>query len=101
MQYLRGIFQGDSLSPVLLQKTLFRISVIIKEWRGDMAGDSNHRRHKINHLFHIGDLNLFAGDEIGLQKVINTVCRFSRDVDVLLRLQKYAPFQSQSLCVNF
>jgi hypothetical protein len=55
-----GLFQGDSLSPLLFCLALIpRTNMFNKREGGYKVKGSN----KVNHLFHMGDLKLFSIDE--------------------------------------
>ena len=66
----RGIFQGDSLSPLLFVLALMPLSMILRISAGyEMKKDGC----KINHLLLIDDLQLFAKNEAEIGSLVQTV----------------------------
>ena len=82
----RGIFQGDSLSPLLFVLCMVQLSLVLRKIKFHYElGDIKTR---INHLLFIDDLKLFAksNDQIGSQ--VNTVCMFSEDIGMDFGIKK-------------
>ena len=82
----RGIFQGDSLSPLL-----FCLSLI------PLSNELNNTGHGykifncvINHLFYMDDLKLFAKNDRDLEGLLCTVKQFSDDIGMEFGLNKCA-----------
>jgi hypothetical protein len=80
-----GIFQGDSLSPLLfciclipLTGRLNRLSTVYEEHTTET---------KISHLLYMDDLKLIAKSEEELQKEIQTVKTFSDDIHMKFDLK--------------
>ena len=71
----RGIFQGDSLSPLLFCLVLILHS---NELNNTGYGYKTFDR-TINHLFYMDDLKLFAKNDQDLEDLLNTVKEFSND----------------------
>ena len=91
----RGIFQGDSLSPLLFCIAIDPLSKLIKkESIGYSLNKSRKREDKVNdlisHLLFMDDLKLYAEDEKGLEKLIEIVHEFSRDIGMEFGLEKCA-----------
>ena len=91
----RGIFQGDSLSPLLFCIAIDPLSKIIKnENIGYSLSKSRKKADKaqelISHLLFMDDLKLYAADEKGLDKLIRKVHAFSRDIGMEFGLDKCA-----------
>ena len=76
----RGIFQGDSLSPLL-----FCLALIPLSNEGYKIFDGT-----INHLFYMDDLKLFAKNDQDLEDLLNTVKEFSNDIGIEFGLDKCA-----------
>ena len=55
----RGIFQGDSLSPLLLCISLIRLSLELDS----LGYRYKIRTERITHLFYMDDLKLYAKDD--------------------------------------
>ena len=54
----RGIFQGDSLSPLLFVLCMIPLTLILQEAKACYEWD--HKQHKVNHPLFMDDLTLFA-----------------------------------------
>lgn len=65
MDIKRGIFQGDSLSPLLFVIIMIPLSMILKdEAKGFMFGNAGER---VNHLLFMDDLKLYSSSEKELE----------------------------------
>ena len=51
----RGVFQGDSLSPLLFYISLLQLSIALKRTCGYMCGPPSNRRHQTTHLFYLDE----------------------------------------------
>jgi len=81
-----GIFQGDSLSPLLFCLSLAPLSTMLNiEGCGYKI-----RGHKINHLFYMDDLKLYGKDDRDLEKLLVTVKTFTDDIKMEFGLDKCA-----------
>ena len=82
----RGIFQGDSLSPLLFTICMIPLTLILRkvtacyEW-----GD---KEFKVNHLLFMDDLKLFAKNRNQMDSLVKTVHVFSTDIGMELGLSK-------------
>ena len=56
----RGIFQGDSLSPLLFVLALIPLTLILRDVK---AGFDLRERIRINHLLFMDDLKLYGKNE--------------------------------------
>ena len=81
----RGIFQGDSLSPLLFTMLLNPLS---QELQKMGYGYQLDEQTKINHLFYVDDLKLYGTSDNQLTGLINTVKRVSDDIKMELGLDK-------------
>ena len=91
----RGIFQGDSLSPLLFCIAIDPLSKLIKKENiGYSLGKSRKRSDKIkdliSHLLFMDDLKLYAEDEKGIERLIEVVHAFSKDIGMEFGLEKCA-----------
>lgn len=91
LNILNGIFQGDSLSPLLfiiamnpLSKELNKLNV------GYEMKRSPTEKTKVGHLFFVDDLKLFSPTTEGLTKQLNLVKQFSDDINMTFGLDKCA-----------
>ena len=82
----RGIFQGDTLSPLLFVIVLIPLSMIIREM--DCGYQLGKGRVKINHLLFMDDLKLYGRTERELNSLVNTVHIFSEDIGMKFGMDK-------------
>jgi hypothetical protein len=83
----RGIFQGDSLSPLLFITSLIPLSIILRE---AVQGYKFRQGRKVNHLLYMDDLKLYGKSKTELEALVNTVRLFSEDIRMKFGLQKCA-----------
>ena len=57
----RGIFQGDSLSPLVFVRRLIPLSLILRKAKA--AYEFSGSKEKINHLLFMDDLKLYSKSE--------------------------------------
>ena len=81
-----GIFQGDSLSPLLFCIALAPLSVLINK---SGYGFKIHSM-VISHLFYIDDLKTFAKNDEEQQRILTIVKGFSDDINMEFGLEKCA-----------
>ena len=81
-----GIFQGDSLSPILFIICLIPLSHLLS-WNifGFKIGN-----HTINHLLYMDDLKLYGKNDKEIDSLTNTVRIFSADINMKFGLSKCA-----------
>ena len=81
-----GIFQGDSLSPLLFCLALFPLSTQLNNaQRGYKVHDQT-----ISHLIYMDDLKLFAKNDSDLEDLLKIVKDFSSDIGMEFGLDKCA-----------
>ena len=84
----RGIFQGDSLSPILFVITLIPPSLLLRDMKaGYMFGEL---RGKINHLLLMDDLKLYSKTIQELDSLVQAVRIFSSDTGMQFGISKCA-----------
>ena len=83
----RGIFQGDSLSPLLFTMSLNPLS---KELQKTGYGYQLDEQTKINCLFYVDGLKLYGTSDNQLTGLINTVKNVSDDIKMEFGLDKCA-----------
>ena len=80
----RGIFQGDSLSPLVFVLALISflalipLSLILRKEKA--AYEISESKEKINHLLFMDDLKLYRRREKGLDSLVQAVRVFSEDI---------------------
>ena len=85
----RGIFQGDSVSPlVFVLSPLIPLSLILRKTKA--AYKFSERKEKINHLLFMDDLKLYSQSEKGLDALVHTVRVFSDDIGMEFGMEKCA-----------
>ena len=67
----RGIFQGDSLSPLVFVLALIPLSLILR--KAKQVDEFSESKEKINHLLFMDDLKLYSWSEKGLDSLVQTV----------------------------
>jgi hypothetical protein len=83
-----GIFQGDSLSPLLFCICLIPLTEQLN--RLNMGYEEHTTKTKVSHLVYVDDLKLLGKSEEELQKQIQMVKIFSDDIHMEFGLDKCA-----------
>ena len=81
-----GIFQGDSLSPLLFCLALVPLSYELN----NIGYGYNIYEEKISHLFYTDDLKLHGKNNYELEGLLRTVKTFSDDIGMIFGLDKCA-----------
>ena len=81
----RGIFQGDSLSPLLFIIALIPMSMILRQVKYAYEFRTGVR---LNHLLFMDDLKLYAKNETGLDSLVQTVHMLSKNVGMEFGVEK-------------
>ena len=81
-----GIFQGDSLSPLLFCMALMPPSKLLNQ----TGYGYKIFEQRINHLFYMDDLKLYASNDNELEGLLKTVKAFSDDIGMEFGLSKCA-----------
>ena len=87
----RGIFQGDSLSPILFVLALIPLSKLLNDMKDGYHLGKN--RPKVNHLLYMDNLKLYAKDKKELDTLSQTVRVFSKDIGMDFGIEKFAMIQ--------
>ena len=84
----RGIFQGDSLSPLLFIVIMLPLTLVLRKMRAGyrLAKDAT----PINHLLFMDDLKLYGANKDQLDSLIQVVRIFSQDIKMSFGLEKCA-----------
>lgn len=83
-----GIFQGDSIIPLLFCMALFPLSSIMKD--SNTGYTCENEKDKINYLLYVDDLKLIAKDDTELEEQLTAVKEFSDDIHMEFGLEKCA-----------
>ena len=84
----RGIFQGDSLSPLLFVISLIPLSMVLRKCQDGF--EFTKSKAKLNHLLYMDDLKLYAKNENSLTSLVQTVRIFSSDIGMEFGVDKCA-----------
>ena len=85
---LSGIFQGDSLSPLVFVLPLIPLSLILRKAKA--AYEFSESKEKVNRLLFIDNLKLYSQSEKELDSLIQTVHVFSKDIGMEFVIEKFA-----------
>ena len=84
----RGIFQVDSLSPLLYVITMIPMTIILRQT--GLGYQISKSAAKISHLLYMDDLKLHGKSSNELESLLNTVRIFSTDISMEFGLEKCA-----------
>ena len=82
----RGIFQGDSLSPLLFVMTMIPLTLMLR--KTNTFYEVRKTGERINHSLFMDDLKLFAKNVDQIDSLVNTVRIFSEDIKMEFGLSK-------------
>ena len=82
----RGIFQGDSLSPLLFVLCMIPLTLILRKVTASY--EWGNKEFRINHLLFMDDLKLFAKNQDQIDSLVQTVHLFSEDIGMQFGLNK-------------
>jgi len=89
----RGIFQGDSLSPLLFIITIIPLTCMLRQSdTGYRLGDGHS---KINHLLFMDDLKLYGRNNQEIESLVHTCGIFSEDIGMQFGIEKCATIKLQ------
>ena len=91
----RGIFRGDSLTPLVFVLALVPLSLILRK---AMVGyEFSESKEKINHVLSMDDLKLYSRSEKGLDSLVQTVCVFSEDIGIEFGIEKCTMIEKRKI----
>ena len=91
-----GIFQGDTLSPLLFVIGLIPLSHTLRKVNaGYQLGKAQYK--KINHLLFMDDLKFYENSKKEGEKLTNTVTIFLKDIAMEFDISMCA-FESRKTC---
>ena len=82
----RGIFQEDSLSPLVFVLPLIPLSLILR--KAEAAYEFSENKEKIKNLIFMDDLKLYSQGEKRLDSLVQTVRVFSEDIRMAFPIEK-------------
>jgi hypothetical protein len=82
----RGIYQGDSLSPLLFIMSLFPLTKLLSDT--NKGYKKNKDSPPISHLWFVDDLKLFAKNEAEMDSLVKTVETYSKDIGMSFGIKK-------------
>ncbi len=84
----RGIFQGDSLSPLLFVVAMIPLTSLLR--REEMGYRFGQEGKKINHLLFMDDLKMYGRSAEEVDKLCGVVHKFSEDIGMKFGMEKCA-----------
>ena len=84
----RGIFQGDSLCPLVFVLVLISLSLILRKTKAEYEFSGS--KEKINHLLFLNDLKLYMRNEKELDSLVQTIRIFSIHIGMEFCIEKCA-----------
>jgi hypothetical protein len=85
----RGIFQGDSLSPIWFCLALNPLSTLLNKLEGLKIGIQD-KIYNLTHLLYVDDLKLYARNKRKLDKLLDKTAEFSKDIAMEFGVDKCA-----------
>ena len=89
----RGIFQGDTLSPLLFVVAMIPLTLMLR--KQEMGYQFGEAKQKINHLLFMDDLKLFGANLKEVERLCEAVQNFSRDIGMEFGMKKCAVLEMQ------
>ena len=80
IKFLKGIFQGDSLSVLLFIISHNPPSFMLKKAKGYFIGEKREINH--THNFFVDDLKLFSQTSSSIKKQLDITTTFSKDINM-------------------
>ena len=91
----RGIFQGDSLSPLIFVICMIPLSLLLRKVKASYEWD--RKIFKFNHLLFMDDLKLFGKSDDQIDSLVQTVFTFRKDIRMEFGLKKFGVKRKRSL----
>ena len=82
----RGIFKGDSLSPLLFVICMIPLSLVLRKTKAYYEWEN--KQYRINHLLFMDDSKLFGKTKDQIDSLVQTVQIFSEDIRMEFGLKK-------------
>ena len=90
----RGIFQGDSLSPLLFVVAMIPLTSLLR--REKMGYRFGMEGKKINHLLFMDDLKLYGSGSGEIDELCQVVYKFSKDIGMKFGMDKCAAMEMRN-----
>lgn len=84
----KGIYQGDSLSPMWFCLALNPLSHQLRSCRAGYSFKPNTDDTLLSHLIYMDDIKLYARTEKQLKSLLDTTTKFSKDINMEFGLDK-------------
>lgn len=84
----RGIFQGDSLSPLLFCMAMNPLSTILNKVRGPKVSRKKDEQCRLTHLLYMDDIKLYGNNDKTLKELLRLTEEFSADVGMEFGISK-------------
>ena len=88
VKVMRGIFQGDSLSPILFVLAMIPLSVVLNNMEAGYSLGRNRR--KLNHLMFMDNLKLYGKSLRELDSLVRTTRIYRKDIGMEFGISKCA-----------
>ena len=82
----RGIFQGDSLSPLIFVICMIPLSLLLRKVKASYQW--GRKEFELNHLLFVDNLKLFGKRVDQIDSLVQTVFTFSKDIGMEFGLKK-------------
>ena len=76
----RGIFQGDSLSPLLFVMMMVPLTMILNDENSAKGYQIGNSGKSVNHLLSIDDLKLYAKNQDDIDALLGLVQEYWKDI---------------------
>jgi hypothetical protein len=85
----KGIFQGDTLSPLWFCLAVNPLSNLLNDNEyGYKLKSKNRDQHTVNHLFYTDDFKVYAETPRQLKYILDIITTFSGDINMKLGVNK-------------
>ena len=88
LEIKRGIFQGDSLFPLVFVLELIPLSLILRKVKATY--EFSESKQKINHLLFMDNVKLYTLSEKGLDSLVQAVRVFNEAIGMEFTIEKCA-----------